>query len=294
MKFILQLRTIFGALIILICLICFDRFKSSRKDYLVQGDYFQKPPNFEETCNLDKRCNEDCDVCCEMPYHVDTGIIQVHHYRAKTGKWNDRQRFKNLNLNKEEGGIVLYIGGNTHGRDGPPIMKSCPKCKLHIFEPVPDFNVILENTYLDMKTSKNWDVKVHKFGLGATNRIVKLPASSIEGVRTFGMGGDEESQDEEIYVELQIQAAHEVLKEVAGDSIIDLLHVNCEGCEWEMFENLIENDLLKKIRSIQFSTHFNENVPNITTRYCNILSSIKKTHTKVYGQSWGWERWDLK
>ena len=41
MKFILQLRTIFGALIILICLICFDRFKSSRKDYLVQGDYFQ-------------------------------------------------------------------------------------------------------------------------------------------------------------------------------------------------------------------------------------------------------------
>ena len=30
------------------------------------------------------------------------------------------------------------------------------------------------------------------------------------------MGGDEESQDEEIYVELQIQAAHEVLKEVAG------------------------------------------------------------------------------
>ena len=41
MKSILQLRTIFGALIILICLICFDRFKSSRKDNLVQGDYFQ-------------------------------------------------------------------------------------------------------------------------------------------------------------------------------------------------------------------------------------------------------------
>ena len=41
MKSILQLRTIFGALTILICLMCFDRYKSSRKDYLIQGDYFQ-------------------------------------------------------------------------------------------------------------------------------------------------------------------------------------------------------------------------------------------------------------
>ena len=30
--------------------------------------------------------------------------------------------------------------------------------------------------------------------------------------------------------------------------IIDLLHVNCEGCEWEMFENLIETGLLQTNR----------------------------------------------
>ena len=39
--------------------------------------FLKKPPNFEETCNLDKRCNEDCDVCCEMPYHIDTGKKQL-------------------------------------------------------------------------------------------------------------------------------------------------------------------------------------------------------------------------
>ena len=41
------------------------------------------------------------------------------------------------------------------------------------------------------------------------------------------MGGDEESQDEEIYVELQIQAAHEVLKEVAGGTYIEIYLRSC-------------------------------------------------------------------
>ena len=46
--------------------------------------------------------------------------------------------------------------------------------------------------------------------------MITLATAHSLGVRTFGMGGDEESQDEEIYVELQIQAAHEVLKDITG------------------------------------------------------------------------------
>ena len=46
--------------------------------------------------------------------------------------------------------------------------------------------------------------------------MITLATAHSLGVRTFGMGGDDESQDEETFVELQIQAAHEVLKEVAG------------------------------------------------------------------------------
>ena len=36
---------------------------------------------------------------------------------------------------------------------------------------------------------------------------------------------------------------------VTGKEVtIDLLHANCEGCEWEMFESLIENNLIPKIK----------------------------------------------
>ena len=32
-------------------------------------------------------------------------------------------------------------------------------------------------------------------------------------------------------------------------SEISLLHMNCEGCEWEMLENLLKDtDLIKKVR----------------------------------------------
>ena len=56
---------------------------------------------------------------------------------------------------------------------------------------------------------------------------ITLATAHRLGVRTFGMGGDEESQDEEIYVELQIQAAHEVLIEVAGGTYIEIYLRSC-------------------------------------------------------------------
>ena len=39
-----------------------------------------------------------------------------------------------------------------------------------------------------------------------------------------------------------------------GDKI-DLLHVNCEGCEWEMFDNLIETGVLGTIRYLLYCTN---------------------------------------
>ena len=36
----------------------------------------------------------------------------------------------------------------------------------------------------------------------------------------------------------------------AGSGMVDLLHVNCEGCEYELLEDLIQNDLHRKIRCL--------------------------------------------
>ena len=42
--------------------------------------------------------------------------------------------------------------------------------KMHIFEPVPDYNKQLEITWHKYNTQFKWNATVHKYGLGSSNR----------------------------------------------------------------------------------------------------------------------------
>merc|ERR1712130_61760 len=150
-----------------------------------------------------------CDVCCELPYHAKTGIISVHHYNAMTGRWNEDKRFENLDL--QEGNIIFYVGGNTDGADGLKLMNQCPKCKMHIFEPVPEFSQKLSEVWNNHAIQNNWDVTVHGYGLGAFTRIIELRESDVVGQSTFGMKGAKTTTNE-TKVELLIRRSSDVIK----------------------------------------------------------------------------------
>ena len=56
-------------------------------------------------------------------------------------------------------------------------------------------------------------------------------------------------QDRGTMIFLDIMEASEVVLNVtAGGEGLDLLHVNCEGCEYEMLGNIIRVNLHTKIR----------------------------------------------
>ena len=96
------------------------------------------------------------------------------------------------------------------------------------------------------------------------------------------------------FVELQIRDSSKQLRKISKQGKIDLFHVNCEGCEWEMFENIIENGLHKKMNVIQFATHYFQQIEMISARYCKIREALKKTHSMEWGVPFAWERWVLK
>ena len=79
-------------------------------------------------------------------------------------------------------------------------------------------------------------------------RIVKLAAADKAGQETFGMENTE-AEDDTTVVELEIMEASQVLSNVMTEAEdLDLLHVNCEGCEYEMFENIIKSGLAHRIK----------------------------------------------
>ena len=120
---------------------------------------------------------------------------------------------------------------------------------LHIYEPVPAYYKNLEKVWSDHRGANQWRVDVHNYGLGDTNRTVLLSQADLQGQGTFAMKDTEQDGGDKIH--LDIMEASVVLRNVtagAGAEGLDLLHVNCEGCEYEMLENIIRANLHTKIR----------------------------------------------
>ena len=118
---------------------------------------------------------------------------------------------------------------------------------LHIYEPVPQFYASLERVWSGHLKTNSWTVEVHQYGLGDATKTIYLSEADLKGQGTFGM--KETARDDEKNIKLDIVDAATAFNNVTGDSEdLDFFHVNCEGCEYEMLENIINFNLHKKIK----------------------------------------------
>ena len=71
-----------------------------------------------------------------------------------------------------------------------------------------------------------------------------------------------------------------------------ILHLNCEGCEYEVLEAIVNQKLLRIFSVIQVSFHYFPSVSNAFSRYCKLFEYLSKYF--VYQEAnlaFGWERW---
>jgi FkbM family methyltransferase len=232
---------------------------------------------------LKKRMLNSIEQCLtsltsNMPINKD-GQMKAHHWDARTPKWNEHDRWKPMELTAPC--TIWYVGANTHGRDGVRLQNDY-SCDIHVFEPVPSFASALQRHWERVPRST-----VHAYGLGLSTRTVV--GVETAGESTFAMEGSRAEKGETLH----IRSVEEVWREL-GSPTIALLHVNCEGCEWEMWEALLDSNLARHIRIIQVGTHWFPQIKDIERRYCDIETKMKATHKMVFKQAFGWERWEMQ
>lgn len=147
---------------------------------------------------------------------------------------------------------------------------------IYAFEPAPSGVKAMKKTFADEPR-----VQVFEYGLSAADEKASLalsgPGSSIyEDSGAFGS------------IDVEIRDVAAVFDELDLDEI-DLLKVNIEGGEYDLFDRLFETGWMPRVRLVLIQFH--EWHPKAYRRRREIRRALSRDHEEVWNYPWVWEYW---
>ncbi|CAF1234452.1 unnamed protein product [Rotaria sordida] len=272
------------------------------------------------TCKTSIDSYEECyKYATELvPYkYVTVGIETIMLLRQKLRAvnqpllnsslyWNEEDRFKpftNLMSSRNECQI-LYCGAHEAGTDGLEFIKQYENCHVWFLEPVAQFYDKLIHSRRILRQLETVKHHMYNIGLSNKNELIDITAKDIRKSQALTLVGKHENKNDignNLKYKLILRDVAEILFEFhillkISNSIIigelNLLHINCEGCEYDVIERLIKKNLIKYIRIIQFGSHRPLAIrSSINRRYCCLQQMLSMTHHLEFGIPWAWERW---
>jgi FkbM family methyltransferase len=194
--------------------------------------------------------------------------------------------YKNL-LNSSS--LIVEVGGNI-GHDTSQFIQLY-NSSIITFEPLVS---MAKDLIKQFKT--NPKIEIQPYGLG--NRARNLPIEPFDGsnagTRIFRkISSTNSSIIQQIQLLEVIQVIENIRRTKTKDGMIDMISINCEGCEFEIIPALILNNLTQYFRIIQFGTHIGL-LTGSACIYCQIEQALERTHQTIYHYSMLWEGWMLK
>jgi FkbM family methyltransferase len=180
-----------------------------------------------------------------------------------------------LQYELDESSVVFDVGGYEGQWASDIFAMFC--CTIHVFEPVAEFADRIEKRF-----SRNKKIIVHKFGLSNETRKAAI---SVERDASSAFKHGTQLQ------QIDLVAALEFLQQNNIRSV-DLMKINIEGGEYDLFEHLISVGFVRNIKNIQ--VQFHSFVPDAERRMKNIQRDLTRSHFLTYQYPFVWENWKLK
>ncbi len=171
--------------------------------------------------------------------------------------------------------VVIDVGayeGNWTGK----IYKRY-KCKIYAYEPVKQHFDVLKKRVEDFN-----DIKIFNYGLGKKGETIGIKK---QGIQTSTLV--KAKKPDEIIKIKKISELSDLKKRN-----IDLIHINIEGGEYELINEIIGSSMIKRIKFLE--VQFHEWYPTIELSRiarANLHRKLFLTHKIVYSYDFVWEKW---
>ncbi|XP_021362665.1 uncharacterized protein LOC110456320 isoform X2 [Mizuhopecten yessoensis] len=180
----------------------------------------------------------------------------------------------------DNGSTVVELGGYM-GDDIENLLSRFTPRRYIVVEPVYVFYKKLVERFKHVP-----NVLIYHFGIGDKNDRTTV-SMRRDGTSSFNTkeGG----------VDIRLVSAQSFFLGIGvGFFDVDLLTMNCEGCEFAVLDFLLSTNLINNIRNIQFQPHKIEQVKDSVYKYCEYHERLKRTHDVVFRHPFWWESWTLK
>jgi len=185
--------------------------------------------------------------------------------------------------------LIIEVGGNR----GHDIVKFIELYNSSIisYEPLVSMCKTLTEQF-----KSNPKIEIQPYGLGnrARNLLIEPHDHGNAGTSIFRtISSANSSKIERIQLLDVVQVIQNIRKNRTKNGMIDMISINCEGCEFEILPALILNNMTQYFRIIQFATHpiF---LSDSSCIYCQIEQALQRTHITLYYYRKLWEGWVLK
>jgi len=232
-------------------------------------------------------------------------------------------------LLRQPGGVFFSVGANTDAEAAEKILLPWRPQRIHLFEPVPDYCAQLREKW----RRRYRNATVHCYGLHAQTQAdmpLFLAGGSSSAYHQLHFStrrmyldtiGDRTWRETRDLLTVTMRAVVEVWREL-GTNALALMHLNCEGCEYDVIPALARAGLLSRIEVVYVQTHLvlskaevdqqvSKGRCNPTTgscaldasspgleRYCSLMEVLGDTHRRVWGLPFNahqlWERREKK